>query len=154
MRKLSVNFLRFILQLLPPHKRQPVRLSILQSLIDLLPVYKSFDNWRLQQHRLINMNSQKKVLESYLRMIIHPAVLILTYTETLILISLFIEEQLISIGLEEEDTVLFPLLGEMTNGLDGFDFVVVVPAGTDVEKIKIEIEKFNAIDKHYKIETQ
>ena len=154
MRKLSINFLKLILQLLPPHKCQPVRLFILRSLIDLFPVYGGFDKWRSQQYRLINMNSQKKVLESYLRMMIHPSVLILTYTETLVLISLFVEEQLISVGLEEEDTVLFPLLGEITNSLDGFDFVVIVPAGTDVEKTKIEVEKFNAIDKHYKIMVQ
>jgi hypothetical protein len=138
--------------LLPPHKRQAMRLFVLQTLIDLLPVYNGFDNWRAQQHRLININSQKKVLESYLRMTIHPAVLILTYTETLVLISLLVEEQLISAGLEEERMEPFPLLGEITNELAGFDFVVLVPAGVDTEKTKIEIEKFNAIDKHYKIE--
>jgi len=153
MRKLNVNFLRLILQLLPPHKRQPIRLFVLQSLIDLLPVYNVFDIWRSQQCRLINMNSQKKVLESYLKMIIHPSVFILTYTEMLVLISLFVEEQLISVGLLSESTVLLPLLDEL-NILDGFDFVAFVPAGTDVEKTKIEIEKFKAIDKHYKVVIQ
>lgn len=101
------------------------------------------------------MNSQARVLECYLRLKIHPLIRIITSGD-LLLISLFVEGQLVGFGLEEtesENLVPLPLLGEITEDFAGVDFIVLIPPNVSVdrEKLTIEIEKFKAINTTYKI---
>ena len=152
MRKICVNFLSLVLQLLPPHKCQRIRVFILQCLVDLTSVYDSFDDWRAEQYRLLNMNSQVKVLESWLRRKIHSLIQIHSRRDGLLLISLIAEQQLTPIGFMNENPQELPLLIEMSDDWFTVDFIVIPPPGdVDMEALRVEIEKFKPMDKTYKI---
>lgn len=63
-----INFRSLVRQLLPNHKRQPVRLSILRAFVSgLQALFDAFDAWRDRIRRDINLSSQTIVLEGYLR---------------------------------------------------------------------------------------
>ena len=65
---LRMNCKNLVRQLLPPHKRQPVRLSFLSGFVAVLQkLFESFATWRDHVRMMANVNSQVKVLEGYLR---------------------------------------------------------------------------------------
>jgi len=156
MKRLNVNFDLLIVQLLPPHKRQKVRVEILQILFNLAGLYNRFVLWRKKQLLLINITSQIKVLEGYLRTVFGKIITIRENTDKLKGISLLVEGQLQMIGLSNEPGTLapFPLLSEFGGDLQGADFIVIAPVDVDKETLAIEIEKFKQMDKKYIIKQE
>ena len=65
---MDLNIKNLIYQLVPPHKRLPVRLKWLSALLSpLMDLWVTFYAWRQTSRMLINVNSQTQVLEGYLR---------------------------------------------------------------------------------------
>lgn len=65
---IKMNFLNLARQLLPPHKRQPVRMKLLHGFFaPLHSLFETFDQWRSDSRMMVNVNSQIKVFEGYLR---------------------------------------------------------------------------------------
>ncbi|KAA6339867.1 hypothetical protein EZS27_012232 [termite gut metagenome] len=154
MKKFNIDIPRLLWNLLPPHKRQPVRFSLLERLTDLQPVWEGFDDWRTWQHRLINMDSSVMKLREYLRLKFgnEMDIRILPWTDELMMISLFSEGQFVYFGYEDEGMVSIPRLGEVNYNFGDADFVIIVPSGRiDTEALRIEIEKFNRIDVRFNI---
>jgi hypothetical protein len=154
MKKFNIDIPRLLWNLLPPHKRQPVRFSLLERLIDLCPAWQGFDDWRTWQHRLINMDSSVMKLREYLRLKFgnEMDIRILPWTDELMMISLFGEGQFVYFGYEDEGMVSIPRLVEVNYHFGDADFVIIVPSGRiDTEALRIEIEKFNRIDVRFSI---
>ena len=64
MQTTRINCRNLVRQLLPTHKRQPVRLWWLRGLLSPLEtLFASFDKWRSDTRMIINVNSQVKVFE-------------------------------------------------------------------------------------------
>jgi hypothetical protein len=154
MKKFNIDIPRLIWNLLPPHKRQDTRFSLLQKLLDLQSVWKGFDDWRTWQHRLINMDSSVMKLREYLRLKFGSEmdIRLLPWTEELMMISLIAEGQFVYFGYEDESMVNIPRADEVNYSFGDVDFVVIVASGkVDPELLRIEIEKFNCIDVRFNI---
>jgi hypothetical protein len=150
MRNFCVNFLRLILQLIPPHKYQPLRLFILQCLVDLGAVYATFYPQRnhRQAGRSQNINP---AVEQPPQITFQRFFLAGHAQKPVIIISPAMEGQIVAVGLPPENTWLeIPLLDELTSDFASVDFIVAVPAGTDTAAIRREIEKFLFTDKTFK----
>lgn len=156
MKRLSANFDLLIVQLLPPHKRQTVRVKLLQILFNLSGLFSRFRLWRNKQLLLINITSQIKVLEGYLRTVFGRIITIRENADKLKGISLLLEGQLQMMGLNNEPGTLapFPLLSEFGGDLQGADFIVIAPPDVDKEALGIEIDKFKQMDKKYIIKQE
>jgi len=156
MKRLNANFDLLIVQLLPPHKRQTVRVKILRILFNLSDLFNRFHEWRKKQLLLIHITSQVKILEGYLRNLFGKIITIRENADKLKGISKLAEGQLQMMGLSTETGMLasFPLLSEFGKDLQGADFIVIAPADIDSEALKIEIEKFKQMDKKYIIKQE
>lgn len=154
---INVNFKNLVRQLLPPHKRQPVRLAFLSALLYPLQVlFNLFAAWRDTWRMLVGVNSQVKVLEGYLRK---------KYGESIRIKIVTFNNGLLSVGLTNEGRTMWPpfgLVGETTlqsvpleneirDKFDGADFIVYIPPGIDIRLIESEIEKYKQVLTMYKI---
>lgn len=153
---LKLNCPNLIRQLLPPHKRQPVRLKWLAGLIALLQrLFDSFDVWRKDTRMLANVNSQVKVLEGYLRKKYNDVnIRIVTFNNGLLLVGLISEGVTMwpEIGLAKEKLMKpIPLENEVRGEFEGVNFIVQIPITVDKEQIEIEIEKYKQALITYKI---
>jgi hypothetical protein len=154
MKKLYVNFLLLVMQLIPPHKCQPVRLFILRCLLDLADVWNAFANWRTEQWRRANMTCQRMALEHYLKYLFGAELSLAVFPEDLILISLLVENQTVSLSLLSEEPLYLldmPLLVEGEHDWQGHHFVVYAPYGTDTGLLGRTIEQFIFIGISFKI---
>lgn len=153
---MNILFNNLVRQLLPPHKRQSVRLSLLRAFIaPLSPLFASFADWRSDTRMMINVNSQVKVFEGYLRKKYNEPVTIkiITFDDGLLLVCLENEGVLLQpdIGLEAEKKIDVPLDGEVRDRFGDADFIVYIPTGLDINLIRAEIEKYKQALTKYKI---
>lgn len=154
---LKLNCPNLIRQILPPHKRQPVRLKWLSGLIALLQrLFDSFEKWRKSTRMLVNVNSQVKVLEGYLRGKYNDDVniRIVTFNNGLLLVGLISEGITMwpEIGLAKEKLMRpVPLENEVRDKFEGVNFIVYIPVTVDRQQIEMEIEKYKMALITYKI---
>lgn len=153
---MNIIFTNLVRQLLPPHKRQPVRLSLLRAFIaPLTQLFASFTVWRGDTRMMINVNSQVKVFEGYLRKKYNEPVTIkiITFDDGLLLVCLENEGVLLQpdVGLTDEKRIDVPLDGEIRDRFGDADFIVYIPAGLDINLIRAEIEKYKQALTKYKI---
>lgn len=153
---MNILFNNLVRQLLPPHKRQLVRLSLLRAFIaPLSQLFASFADWRSDTRMMINVNSQVKVFEGYLRKKYNEPVTIkiITFDDGLLMVCLENEGILLQpdIGLEAEKKIDVPLDGEIRDRFGDADFIVYIPAGLDINLIRAEIEKYKQALTKYKI---
>lgn len=157
---ISVGYGRLVRMLIPPEKRQPKRLGWLQALvaIPLVSLFASFDKWRQNTRMMINVNSQVKVFEGYLRK---------KYNEPIAIKIVTFEDGLLSVCLEEEGTTLqpkfgnepaemqaIPLDGEMRIRFGDVDFIVYIPLGVNPDLISAEVEKYKQALTTFKVVQQ
>ncbi len=153
---MKINFNNLVRQLLPPHKRQPVRLMLLRAFAHpLADLFVGFSRWRDDTRMMVNVNCQVKVFEGYLRKKYNEpiAIKIVTYNDGLMMVCLEREGVLLQpeIGHEEEKIVEVPLDGEIRANFGDVDFIVYVPAGLDLNLIRAEVEKYKQALIKYKI---
>lgn len=152
----KINFQNLIRQLLPSHKRQPIRLRLLAALTSpLATLFADFDKWRKDTRMLVNVTSQVGVLEGFLRE---------KYGDASITIETF-HEQGFAVGLAPEgeayaqeigmttDPGEVPLRGESHEQFGDVDFVLHVPDGVDMEQIKADAERYKLATITFKIKT-
>lgn len=153
---MKINYNNLIRQLLPPHKRKPVRLILLRAFIrPLADLFSSFDEWRSDTRMMVNVNSQVKVFEEYLRRKYNEPVRIkiVTFDDGLLMICLEHEGIALQpeIGFPDEKMVDIPLDGEIRANFGDVDFIVYIPSGLDITMIRAEIEKYRQALIRYKI---
>lgn len=155
---LKINFQNLARQLLPQHKRQPVRLSFVRAFLSPLQTLfgQSFDIWRDDARMKINVNSQVLVFEGYLRKKYNEkvAIKIVTFDDGLLRVGL--EEEGLAmmpeIGLADEDKFAnVPLDGEIRERFGDADFIVYIPSRVNIDLIRAEIEKYKQALIEYKI---
>lgn len=144
---MKINFNNLTRQLLPPHRRQTARLALLCSFVAPLQLLlDNFTRWRSDTRMLINVNSQVKIFEEYLRWKYNEpiSIKIVTYKDGLLSVCLENEGTLLQpeFGIETEKTVDIPLDGEIREQFGDCDFIVYVPAGLELDLIRAEIEKY------------
>lgn len=105
---------------------------------------------------MINVNSQVKVFEGYLRKKYDEPIKIkiVTFDEGLLLVGLVEEGMTMmpEIGLEGEDHFTgVPLDGEVRERFGDANFIVYIPITVDVNVIRAEIEKYKQALTIYKI---
>lgn len=159
--RLDINNL--IRQLLPNHRRQPVRLFLLRALLlPLLWLYLLFESWRREKRIEINMTGQLGVLEGYLRNKYNsPEITILCYLESGLSIGMHYEGvgHSVAAGLtppaESQDVYfLTSMNGEVEEQASDVDFIVYIPASlTDdiVEAIRRDVDRYTQIFSTYKM---
>lgn len=153
---MKIQFANLVRQLTPPHKRQPVRLTLLRAFVAPLQVlFNSFDKWRSDTRMMINVNSQVKVFEGYLRKKYNEPITIkiVTFDDGLLMVCLESEGTLLQpdIGQEDEKTVDIPLDGEIRMQFGDADFIVYIPPNIDIDLIRAEIERYKQALTDYKI---
>ena len=156
MKNVKISIDNLVRQTLPWYKRLPSRLAWLRVLLyPLLCLFEQFDTWRRRTRLLINVTSQVKVLESYLRDKYGDIRIgISTFTEGALNLGLEIEGEThrADIALESEGGgVLLPLEGEMREAFGDVDFIVYIPAGINYDAIRADIERFRQAMVKYKI---
>lgn len=154
---IRVNFKNLVRQVLPPHKRQPVRLAFLSALLyPLQLLFNLFATWRDTWRMLVGVNSQVKVLEGYLRKKYGEPIRIkiVTFNNGLLPVGLISEGRTMwpQFGLAGENAFRsVPLENEIRDKFDGADFIVYIPSGLDIRLIESEIEKYKQVLTTYKI---
>lgn len=154
---MKINYPNLIRQLLPPHKRQPVRIKLLTGF--LAPIQKLFEDfvvWRSDSRMMINVNSQVKIFEGYLRKKYNEpiSIKIVTFNNGLLLVGLLSEGKAMwpEVGLKSESQYLaIPLENEIRDKFDKADFIVYIPKNIDKMLIESEIEKYKQVLTIYKI---
>lgn len=152
----NVLFANLVRQLLPPHKRQPQRLVMLQAFVlPLTRLFAAFSEWRTNIRMLVNVNSQVMVFEGYLRKRYREpvAIKIVTFEDGLLPVCLEEEGTTLqpSFGDEATEMVSIPLDGEMRQLFGDVDFVVYIPKGVDADLIGAEVEKYKQALTTFKI---
>lgn len=154
---MKINYPNLIRQLLPPHKRQPVRIKLLTGF--LAPIQKLFEDfvaWRSDSRMMINVNSQVKIFEGYLRKKYKEpiSIKIITFNNGLLLVGLLDEGRTMwpEVGLKsEKQCLMIPLENEIRDKFDKADFIVYIPKNLDKTLIESEIEKYKQVLTTYKI---
>lgn len=153
----KANYRNLVRQLLPPHKRQPFRLTFLQGLIvPLQSLFDSFDTYRNDSRMMFNVNSQVKVLEGYLRKKYNEplGIKVATFNAGLLNVGLEIEGETMMVwfGLSSEGQLKgVPLKDELRDKFAEADFVVYIPTGIDKLQVEADIEKYKLALVTYKI---
>lgn len=155
---MDIDIRNLVCQLVPPHKRLPVRLAWLSSLLaPLVDIWISFYAWRANARMMVNVNSQVAVLEGYLRKKYNQpvAIKIESYTDGLLWVPLASESDALqpafgsSFG--EEPSPEIPLKDELRGRFDGYDFIVYIPSSVDRTLVEADIEKYRQALIKYKI---
>lgn len=157
MKTLRIDYPDLVRQLLPVHKRQPVRLWWLNALTaPLATLFGAFDGWRNDQRRLVNVTSQVRVLEEFLRYKYNEptAIRIVTFDDGLLPVALRSEGETLRLttGLRSETLLAsLPLRGELRGTFGDTDFIVYLPAGISAETVGADIERFKQALVTYRI---
>lgn len=153
-----INFDNLVVRLLPWHKRQTGRLSMLRVFTAPLgSLFKEIDRWRIDTRMIVNVTSQVAVLEGYLRSKYNQPVTIkiVTFDDGAMEVCLEAEgdTQCVFIGMqgEEVDDTMVPLAGEMRSQFGDADFIIYIPAGVDLAMVTADIERFKQALTEYKI---
>ena len=153
MRNYKIDFRNLTRQLLPEHKRQPVRLRILWAFVKpLADLFTSFSLWRDETRKLLNVTNQKGVLEQFLRNKYGAAdITIESYREGLRSEGIGVA---VPVGLNKAEgtPAVVSLRGENREQFGDVDFIVHIPAGVDAEQVRADIEKYRAALTTYKID--
>lgn len=152
----KINYSNFIRQLLPPHKRQKTRIRLLDGFISpLRQLFSDFNTWRENSRMMVNVNSQVKIFEGYLRKKYNESISIkiVTFNNGLMLVGLEKEGNTMwpVIGLADEEKKAVPLEYEIRDKFGNTDFIVYLPANIDKMLIESEIEKYKQVLTTYKI---
>ena len=152
----GIEYDNLVKQLLPPHKRQRVRLWLMRTFVmPLRGLFEAFGIWRDDIRMLMNITNQVKVLEGYLQKKYNALTIhIETYGDGLLFIGLEREGIAMQpeIGLERENVVAkIPLADELRGQFGSADFIVYIPAGIDADLIRTEIEKYKQALTKYRI---
>lgn len=150
-----IRYDSLVRQLLPAHKRQTNRLTLLQALIfPLKMLWVSFDQWRKETRMLVNVNSQTGVLQGYLRgKYGHDAITVRTFRSGGLAVGLTEEGVASAVGIGmESDPVQIPLEGELRNQFGEADFIVYVPDGVDIERVRADVERYKLATTTFKIQ--
>ena len=127
MRNYKIDFRNQVRQLLPEHKRQPVRLRILRAFVKpLADLFAAFSLWRDETRETgfaVGIRSEGVGVA-------------------------------VPVGLNrgEGTPAVVSLRGENREQFGDVDFIVHVPAGVDTEQIRADIEKYRAALTTYKID--
>lgn len=158
---LKVDFKNLTRQLLPNHKRQPVRLMLLQGFVSpLIELFRSFDQWRGRMRIETNMTGQVGVLEGYLRAKYNnDRIVVETFVDHGFAVGMIYEGEVNSApiglsGTESKYPAIVPLHGELREAFGDVDFCVYIPAGYSeetLEYIRIDIDRFKQVLVKYKI---
>ena len=140
MRNYKIDFRNLTRQLLPEHKRQPVRLRILWAFVKpLANLFTSFSLWQFLRNKY---GAADITIESY--------------REAGFAVGLRSEGVgvAVPVGLNKaEGTPAFvSLRGENREQFGDVDFIVHIPAGVDAEQVRADIEKYRATLTTYKID--
>lgn len=158
MRNYKIDFRNLTRQLLPEHKRQPVRLRILRAFVKpLADLFSSFSLWRDETRKLLNVTNQKGVLEQFLRNKYGAAnITIESYREAGFAVGLRSEGVgvAVPVGLNKAEgtPAVVALRGENREQFGDVDFIVHIPADVDAEQVRADIEKYRAALTTYKID--
>lgn len=157
---MDINIKHLAYQLLPPHKRQPLRRQWLSALLHpLAEQWTAFCKWRTDSRMLVNVNSQTGVLEGYLRAKYNEPVgiKIESFDDGLIPIALMAdsEDRLLDFHSTETEVPVptFPLSLEIRNRFDDADadFIVYIPAHLNSTLIAAEIDQYKQALLKYKL---
>lgn len=154
---MDIDIRNLIYQLVPPHKRLPVRLAWLSSLLaPLVDLWVSFYAWRANAKMMVNVNSQVAVLEGYLRKKYNQpvAIKIESYTDGLLWVSLLSESDTHRPAFGrfgEEPNPEIPLKDEIRERFEGYDFIVYIPSSVDRTLVEADIDKYRQALIKYKI---
>lgn len=157
MQTTRIDYRNLVRQLLPTHKRQPVRLWWLRGLVAPLGgLFAAFDKWRSDTRMIVNVSSQVAVFEGYLRKKYNEpiAIKVVTYDDGLARVSLRAEgpaQRLRTALRSEPERQAIPLRGEIRARFGDADFIVYIPTGVDADLIRAEIERFKQALVRYKI---
>lgn len=152
-----INFINYLRQLLPPHKRQTNRIAFLVSLAaPLQSLFDSFYMYRDDSRMMFNVNSQVMVLEGYLRKKYNDpiGIKVLTFDAGLLNIGLEIEGETMMVwcGLSDEGQLKgIPLKDELRDKFAEVDFIVYISAEIDRLRVEADIEKYKLALVTYKI---
>lgn len=149
----KVKYSNLVRQLVPAHKRQPVRLWWLRGLTAPLQVlFDAFDKWRSDTRMVVNVTSQVAVFEGYLRKKYgHPVTIkLVTYSEGGLHVGLEREGQHVAVGYDDRGEAV-PLEGEIRQLFGDADFIVYIPADVDAESVRADIERFKTALTRYRI---
>lgn len=149
----KVKFSNLVRQLVPTHKRQPVRLWWLRGLTaPLQALFDTFDRWRSDTRMIVNVTSQVAIFEGYLRKKYNQpiAIKLVTYSDGGLHVGLEREGQHVAVGYNDLGAAV-PLVGELREQFGDADFIVYIPAGVDMESIRADIERFKIALTRYKI---
>lgn len=150
---MKINIKNLIFQLLPVARRQSNRLSVLSALIDLVKTNEEYAIWQTKYSRILRANAQVMKLQRYLRDVFERE-------------DIFVKERVsgkIRVALKVEkinNELIFGVSGETTQrlqlriegeGIGNYNYVVEYPQSIDVEKLKIEIIRFNPVMRIYKL---
>lgn len=158
MRTFRIDYRNLVRQLLPAHKRQPVRLWWLRRLTaPLAGLFTDFETWRDDTRILMNVTFQVRVFEGYLRKKYGQpvAIRVETYEDGGLRICLEEEgdTQRLDLALEAEGTPAaeIPLEGELREQFGDVDVVIYIPQGVDIEQVVADVERFKQALVKYKI---
>lgn len=157
---MNLNIKNLVYQLIPLHKRLPNRIGWLWLLTrPLASLWEDFVTWRANTRMMVNVNSQKKVLESYLTKKYNQkiSIRIEDFDDQLLEVSkdqLESEETMPKFSLRNEnfEKPAIPLQGEIRQRFENVDFIVYIPVGLDAELISAEIEKYKQAQLKYRIQ--
>lgn len=150
-----IRYNNLIRQLLPAYKRQANRLTLLRALIfPLKMLFVSFDQWRKETRMLVNVNSQTGVLQGYLReKYENDAITVRTFRSGGLAVGLAEEGVASAVGIGlESDPAQIPLEGELRNQFGEVDFIVYVPDGVDIERVRADVERYKLAMITFKIQ--
>lgn len=158
MNNYNIGFENFVRQLVPHHKRQPVRLRILRAFVKpLSELFESFDRWRDEVRKLVNVTSQEGVLEQFLRNKYGSAeITIESFRSVGAGIGLRTEGAGVAAAIGQNRTegtpAVISLRGERREQFGDVDFIVHIPEDVDAEQVRADIERYKAALTTYKIE--
>lgn len=159
---MNLNIKNLVYQLVPPHKRKPNRTGWLWAASWPLSVlWDEFVTWRANTRMMVNVNSQKLVLENYLTQKYRQKVSIRIedYDDQLLEVSKDLTESedmmpkfYLLTGNPEQPEI--PLQGELREKFRDVDFIVCIPQELEEkeELISAEIEKYKQAQLKFKIQ--
>lgn len=154
-KKLKISIRLLIRVLLPFHKHQPNRLSMLnlptikgQQALDLLAQYN--DN----AHAALKITAQTMVLQHHLSQLFNTQILIVHNIESVFNIGLSADGEhtfvLVGLNAHSEPFILIPLLGEASGSIS-LDFRIIAPPSVSIGELTAEVNKYRLAGKRFDI---
>lgn len=156
---MELNIQNLIFQLVPFYKRLPNRVTWLTTLFrPLSDLWDIFHKWRIDTRMMVNMNSQKMVLERYLQIKYgeEVGIRIDTYADGMIRVALDTESEELQPEIysdyepeeSRKDILDIPKHDEIRTRFNGVDFIVYIPSEENEEDRKRRIQIAADIEKY------